>query len=408
MRRAFIALFGLLFSTGCSVHPTEMSRVRIEYSVDGGFAEIKYKITVLGSGKVRYEGYHGVGVPGVQEYFVPQATVQAMVNVLNESPFFSMPKTIPTYVSDCPIIGIRYSDAHRRKLVIDDCRNSVPKHHRGQSLSDILKSKETEPGLWQVGKELEQLSGTQSFIRTRLTAYALLVAEGWSVNTAGQEGWTALAYTVSYRDNLSTEFLLDHGAAVSDDTLVRASYSMKDMRLFRRLASSPEISQKGLNQALADSTRSANSAACALLLDAGADPNDSTIPYKPIFGAVESSSGACIDELVKHGANVNDRDEQGHTPLIVAAESDNSGIVAQLIRLGAQLEARDGQGRTALMSALDRCRYWTVPALLQAGAAADGIDLQKFPTMDPSRCAPGNPQAESAATLLKAAIKSAR
>ena len=405
--RAFIALFAVIVPIGCSVHSTDPNRVRIEYSMDSGYVGINYKVTVLGSGRVRYEGYHGVGVPGVREYFVSPATVQAVVNVLDESPFFSMPETIPEVVFDCAMIRIRYSDAYRRKAVLDNCRSSVPKHHRGQSFSDVLRSKETEPGLWQVGKELEQLSGAERFIHSQLTDYALLMSEGWNVNIAGQQDWTALDYAVSYRDNLSVEFLLDHGATVSDETLTRASYSMKDMRLLRRIASAPEISQKGLSEALANSAWAANNAVCSFLLDAGANANGSAIFKKPIFGAAASASGACIDMLVKHGASVNDRDDQGRTPLIVAAEGLDSGIVTQLIRLGANIGARDRQGKTALTHALERCRYWTLLPLLDAGAAPSATDLQRLPMMDPGRCAPGNQKAARAATLLRAAVKQA-
>ena len=147
MTRSFITLFALLAPIGCSVHSTDLNRVRIEYTMDNGYVGINYKVTILGNGRVRYEGNRGVGVPAVQEYFVPQATVQAMVNVLNESPFFSMSATTPDVVFDCPIIRLHYSDAHRRKAVLDNCRSSIPKHHRGRSLSDVLKSKEREPGL---------------------------------------------------------------------------------------------------------------------------------------------------------------------------------------------------------------------------------------------------------------------
>jgi ankyrin repeat protein len=67
--------------------------------------------------------------------------------------------------------------------------------------------------------------------------------------------------------------------------------------------------------------------------------------------------------LLEHGASVNTRGENGHTPLHVASEYNLSSLVALLLRLGAKVDARDNDGITPLLGIsgsrfyLDRRRH---------------------------------------------------
>jgi ankyrin repeat protein len=406
MHRAVAAFLLLILSAGCSVRPPDLNRVRIEYSFESEYGDSRYKLTIWGNGKVRYESDRGFGVPGVQEYFVPQARVAAMVNALNGAHFFSLPESLPYIVFDCSVIRIRYSDGRRNKLVIDNCRESIPKHRRGRSLAEAAASKDMEPGLWDLSKKLDYLAEAERFIHPGLTDYALLAAEGWNVNTSGKRGWTALDYALSRRDYLSAVFLLEHGAAASDDALIKAS-GVHDQRPLNMLLGTRQISQNGLDRAAVYAARSRNAAALERLLAAGANPNGDPHWGIPIFDAVRNSSGAAIDLLVRHGVDLNTRDEQGSTPLIVSATEYDSGIITQLIQLGAQIDARDRNGKTALMHASERCYYWTMIPLLEAGASLQGIDLQRHPLND--LCGPaGSEKAQRATSLLQAALKQRR
>jgi len=60
---------------------------------------------------------------------------------------------------------------------------------------------------------------------------------------------------------------------------------------------------------------------------------------------------AVIQGLIKKGANVNARSENGETALMSAASSGNISNMECLIKLGADLEARDCSGQTALFRA---------------------------------------------------------
>lgn len=167
------------------------------------------------------------------------------------------------------------------------------------------------------------------------------------------------------------------------------------------------VSRNGLTRAAVYSARSRKPAALELLLAAGASPNGDSSPGIPIFEAVRYASGAAIEALLRHGVDINARDEQGNTPLIVAAGGSDSGIVAQLIRLGAKIDARDRQGNTALMVAARFCNYWTIIPLLESGAVLHARDVSGRPLMDPGFCgSAGSEKAQRTANLLKTAMKS--
>jgi len=408
MRSALAALVLLLF-LACSSTPQKPSDIRIDYSMnENGSGAPSYRLTILGNGRVRYEGFHNVGVPGVREYVISQESVGTIVDVLNDGYFFSMPEKVPGIVFDCPVIRIRYSDGHRNNTVIDNCRQEyfrVAQLHEGVHAhspafrDDWAKAaKNGQVGLWQISHKIEHLAGAERFVHSNLSDYGLLVTEGWNVNTSTTWGWTALDHAVGRRDYLSATFLLEHGATASDEALVTAAL-VDDIRCLKLLLKTGHASQVGLNRAATLAARSHDPTALNLLLATGANANADGAWGRPLFEAVRYASGAAIEILVKHGADVNARDTQGNTPLTVAAVGYDSGIVNQLIRLGAQIDARDRSGKTALANAYDRCYYWTMLPLVQAGAALEGID----PQHSPRSCGTvfGDEKAQQVSRLLK-------
>jgi ankyrin repeat protein len=108
------------------------------------------------------------------------------------------------------------------------------------------------------------------------------------------------------------------------------------------------------------------------LLDAGADPN---LPRS--FSALEAASAAAypevVREMLKHHADVKQRDAAGRTALIMVAQTavgeareDPAAVSRLLIQAGADLNAQDNlSGNTALHEALDAL---TTKVLIDAGA----------------------------------------
>lgn len=63
--------------------------------------------------------------------------------------------------------------------------------------------------------------------------------------------------------------------------------------------------------------------------------------------AVEGNHLDLVEELLRRGAEVEERDDDGRTPLLLAAEGGFPRIVAVLLRAGADRCATDHDGRTA-------------------------------------------------------------
>ena len=70
-----------------------------------------------------------------------------------------------------------------------------------------------------------------------------------------------------------------------------------------------------------------------------------------LHDAVNAGSFAMVDLLLKHGAQINARDQHEKTPLMMAAAGHDTGIIDLLLQQGADTTITDDQGRTALMLA---------------------------------------------------------
>ena len=95
-----------------------------------------------------------------------------------------------------------------------------------------------------------------------------------------------------------------------------------------------------------------------LLLAAGArtDIPSCTAPFHPghppitlLAEAVLEKKADMVDLLIDHGAAVNGRDLDGHTPLMDAVRIDSPSMVAQLLEAGANPDLQSSSGETALI-----------------------------------------------------------
>ena len=73
-----------------------------------------------------------------------------------------------------------------------------------------------------------------------------------------------------------------------------------------------------------------------------------------LFQAAFEGNTSKIEKLIKKGADVNAKDENGAPVLMAAAANGQTEIVKMLLDKGADVNVKDKDGKTALMYAADR------------------------------------------------------
>ena len=104
-------------------------------------------------------------------------------------------------------------------------------------------------------------------------------------------------------------------------------------------------------------------------------PEDDQTARSCLYMAAERGDLAMMEDLVKHGADVNKTGgplEQ--TPFHVTATTGNVKLAERLVEMGADINKPDYQGQTALYKASSRNRVLIVKLLIKSGADKDMPD----------------------------------
>ena len=80
-------------------------------------------------------------------------------------------------------------------------------------------------------------------------------------------------------------------------------------------------------------------------------------------------------ELIRGGANVDEKDDEGYTQLIKASERGDLELVKELIGYGAKINEKDDEGWTALLNASLNGHLEIVKELIKSGANVNEKDL---------------------------------
>ena len=86
------------------------------------------------------------------------------------------------------------------------------------------------------------------------------------------------------------------------------------------------------------------------LIASGADVNTGSQPV--LIKSVTLGNIQCVKMILKAGADINTRDENGNTALIKAANDGNESIVQLLLKEGAKVNIKNNIGKTALYCAV--------------------------------------------------------
>ncbi len=264
----------------------------------------------------------------------------------------------------------------------------------------FLLDKDADPNSANQAGATPLIYAAWDFERTRI-----LVLHGANVNATTKQGITPLLVAAATHGNRKTlQYLLDKGADVKahtrggEDALMRAALSGDtDMvkLLLERGADAKRADEDGAT-ALQNATTVPDSTRLRLLLAVGSDVN----AYNTFAGRVKNGPIALthmtalmmaapygdedsIECLLKAGARVNERDSRGMTPLMFSIATDHAHLstVRELIKAGADVQAKDQNGD----SVLDWANKYGQPeviAMLRA-AGAVGKDLSAAPLPPP-------------------------
>ena len=90
----------------------------------------------------------------------------------------------------------------------------------------------------------------------------------------------------------------------------------------------------------------------------------------PLTHAIFEGDLKLIEELLDHGAKIEEPDSETETPLIVAAIKGNLPTIELLLKRGAKIDHAAGNGHTPLMAAAYVVDESAIALLLQRGADA--------------------------------------
>ena len=105
--------------------------------------------------------------------------------------------------------------------------------------------------------------------------------------------------------------------------------------------------------------------------DSAINARESSTGFTPLIVACEAKhmDFSCIQLLVKHGADVNQRDHLQQTPLHKIAKNGNTEIILFLLEHGADIRAKDSKGSTPLINAMTFQRHDAIDTLVKQGAS---------------------------------------
>lgn len=180
--------------------------------------------------------------------------------------------------------------------------------------------------------------------RGNLREIKRLLSEGADIHARDLAGYSALANALDCEEHEAANLLIEAGARLSLNEMVRLG-DVRDVQV---------------------------------LLDGGADANEQTLDYQtPLLRAIDEQNPAMVRLLLAAGADANLSTMDG-TPLTEAAWRESSEIVQMLIEAGANVNTRSYHGSTALMETIILQRTKNLALLIRAGADVNQVGAEGF------------------------------
>lgn len=181
----------------------------------------------------------------------------------------------------------------------------------------------------------------EAISKKRADIVHLLLSHGASPRTQVYFG-RPLDWAIGYGSIECMQTLIDHGADMNE----------KNTYGFSPLFSAASAGYNDVGRI----TPAMSRRCAAFLLQHGAKVDIRNQDGATPFNAAAYGSPWLLDLYLQYGADVNARDKDGCTPLIVAGDGINNETTQFLVKHGAQIDARDNQNKTALMHVLESAR----------------------------------------------------
>jgi len=209
---------------------------------------------------------------------------------------------------------------------------------------------------------------------------------------AGAEGTAALVWAATRNDLAMADLLLRAGANAKaanefGATPLYAAAAHPDPAMAEKLLAAgadPNAPLMSGETPLMEASRRGNLATVRVLLSKNANPNarESNGGQNALMWAVSQRQSAVVEELIKHGADVQAGSKTGFTPLMFAAQQGDADSTRILLRAGAKPnDVQPKTGLSALMIASAMANAKAVDVLLDNGADPNLADTNGYTSL---------------------------
>lgn len=225
----------------------------------------------------------------------------------------------------------------------------------------------------------------------------LLLGHGADASRGDRHGRTPLSLAIADGRRHLVDRLIESDAAVDAPALVHAAYQTGDLKMVESLlvAGAPiDARNQAKVRLLEVAIEAGDRQACDLILGHGASCQDM------LWSSLRSGKDEILELVIKHGADVREKDEDGTEPIAYALANERTKAAAILLSHGAEVDVVHPDGGSWLAHTVVAGKGELAKSLLKRGAkyagepAPDGLSLVAW--------AIANENSEVAESLIKA------
>jgi uncharacterized protein len=203
----------------------------------------------------------------------------------------------------------------------------------------------------------------------------VLLEAGADADSPNPEGQTALLAVARTGNVAAAELLLAEGAAVD----AREKWGGQTALMWAAARRHPEMMQLLISKGADVNARSIDRDYQRHVTAEGRPKSLDSGGLTPLLYAARENCKACVDVLLKNGADIDLPDPDGVSPLLVAIMNANWDLAKQLIQAGADVNQWDIFGESPLFNAVDlRSRIDGGRASIDPLNTTKGIDIVKL------------------------------